>query len=126
MKKIYVLLVSFLLIFSLFTSTFATDDIQTIKDGMKEANGFDPTLTASNDEGIGKAINDIIGLLQIAGTGIALITVTILGAKYMMASPDERANTKNRFLPVLIGSVILFSAVNLVALIADIVQQTLN
>ena len=44
----------------------------------------------------------------------------------MISSPDERANTKNRFLPILIGSIILFSAVNIVALIADIVQDTMN
>ena len=123
MKKVYVLVTVFILIISLWTCVFA-NDTEIVKNGMINSNVIDPTV--NNNDGILKAINDIIGLLQIAGTGIALITVTVLGAKYMISSPDERANTKNRFLPILIGSIILFSAVNIVALIADIVQDTMN
>ena len=72
------------------------------------------------NSGIAKSINDVIGLLQIAGTGIALIVVTILGIKYMLASPSEKADTKKQILPILIGCVLVFGAVTLVSAMTDL------
>ncbi|MCI8621854.1 MAG: hypothetical protein HFJ50_09445 [Clostridia bacterium] len=43
----------------------------------------------------------------------------ILGIKYMMGSLEQRATYKKSMLPLLIGAVLLFSAVNLTAFIAE-------
>ena len=69
--------------------------------------------------GIATTINNIIGLIQLAGTGISLIVVTLLGIKYILASPSEKADVKKQIAPILIGCLLLFGAVNLVAIIAD-------
>lgn len=74
--------------------------------------------------GISGAINNVIGLLQIAGTGIALIMVTILGIKYLIASPSEKADVKKQIMPILIGCILLFGAVNITAAIADMAKAT--
>ena len=78
---------------------------------------------ASADNNIGKIINTVIGLLQVAGTGISIIVVTVLGIKYLLASPSEKADTKKAILPIVIGCVLLFGAVNLMAAISDMATQ---
>lgn len=65
------------------------------------------------------SINTVIGVLQVVGTGIALVVVSIMGIKYMMASPSEKADTKKMIMPIIIGCVLLFGAVNLVAIVAN-------
>ena len=74
---------------------------------------------ATDGNGIKTAINNVIGLIQVAGTGISLVVVTMLGIKYLLASPSEKADVKKQIAPILIGCVLLFGAVNLVAIIAD-------
>ena len=54
-----------------------------------------------------------------AGSGIAIIVVSILGIKYLMTSPSEKAEVKKQAIPVVIGCALLFGAVN----IADIVYK---
>ena len=119
MKKIISVLF-LLLIFSFVTGTgnvFADNGINGIIAGMSNAS----TLTSANaGSGIGQTINNVIGLLQLAGTGISVIVVTMLGIKYLIASPSEKADTKKMIMPILIGCILLFGAVNLVALIADV------
>ena len=66
-----------------------------------------------------KAINKVIGILQVIGTGISLVVVSLLGIKYMLASPADKADTKKAILPIVIGCVLVFGGVNLVALVAD-------
>ena len=65
------------------------------------------------------SINTVIGVLQVVGTGIALVVVSIMGIKYMMASPSEKADTKKMIISIFIGFVLLFGAVNLVAIVAN-------
>jgi outer membrane protease len=56
-------------------------------DKVKEGDG--------GSNGITQALNSILGIVQIAGTGIALITVSITGIRYMLASVDDKAQAKN-------------------------------
>lgn len=116
MKKI----VAFLIICVCFASlvptvVLATDsNIENIisqMDKVKEAN-------PGSNSGIVKVLNIIIRLIQIAGTGISVIVVTILGVKYMLASSSEKADIKKMATPILIGCALLFAASNLVGIIA--------
>ena len=119
MKKIISILI-LIIIASFICGTlnvYAEDaGIEGIISGMSNASKISET---DADTGIGKTINDVIGLLQLAGTGIAVIVTTMLGIKYLIASPSEKADTKKQIMPILIGCILLFGAVNLVALIAD-------
>lgn len=80
-------------------------------------------LGEGNNKGILGAINTIIGLLQYVGSGIALIVITILGIKYILASPAEKADVKKSIMPILIGCVLLFGGVNIAGLIASFTKS---
>lgn len=81
---------------------------------------------ASSDNAFGKILNTMIGLLQVAGTGISIITVSVLGIKYLLASPSEKADTKKAILPIVIGCVLLFGAVNIISAVYDYAQSAFS
>ena len=99
------------------TKALADDKIDTIIADMKDVPVVDEDSTGGN---IGKVINGIIRLIQIAGTGVSVIIVTILGIKYMLASSSEKADIKKMAMPIVVGCVLLFAASNLVAIIAGV------
>ena len=73
-----------------------------------------------SSEELTNTASNVLGLMQMVGTGIALIVITLLGIKYMLASPAEKADVKKQIFPIIIGCILLFGAVNLVALVAGI------
>ncbi len=117
MKKIISMFVV-LLIISLtvgIVNVYAADDgLSTIISGMEGSSDI-----AGQDSNIAGTINNVIGLIQLVGTGISVIVVTMLGIKYLIASPSEKADTKKMIMPILTGCILLFGAVNIVAIIAE-------
>ena len=125
MKKIVNMFLLFILLFSIinifYNISYAADGKITTLVG--EASGAANLIDASGDP-IFEGINKIIGLLQIVGTGISIIVVTMLGIKYIMASPGEKAETKKQIMPIIIGCVLVFGGVNVVAIIARFVTNS--
>lgn len=75
---------------------------------------------------LGPMLNSVIGLIQVAGTGISMIMVTVFGIKYIVAAPNDKADVKKQIAPMVIGAIILFASVNLVALVADTADNVLS
>lgn len=115
MKKT-IMLVSIIFILCLFLGTIK---VNASVDGIINSMNGTSDMTQVNGNKISGTINNVIGLIQVAGTGISVIVVTMLGIKYILASPFEKADVKKQIAPILIGCVLLFGAVNLVAVIAD-------
>lgn len=122
-KKIFLILSIVFMIINIISVNFQESHatLDGIIDGMK-------TVTNASAQDVKKAqdvINTVIGLLQVAGTGIALVVITLLGIKYMMASAGEKGEIKKHIVPIVIGCIILFLAVNIMAIVADF-GETLN
>lgn len=81
---------------------------------------IDPTVSGS---GFGEALRSIIAYLQIASTAIAIIVLTVLGIKYVTASVEAKAEVKKEITPIAIGMLLVFGAVNIVGIAADVVGQ---
>ena len=119
MRKIISVLCLFTMLFSVLVNfSYAADP--------RDMSGLISDMSTANDMSeqgrIGKVINNVIGLLQMAGSGIALIVITILGIKYILASPSEKADVKKSIMPVIIGCILLFGAVNLMAAVANFAE----
>lgn len=91
-------------------------DMDTLIDGMKGVSD----VSGAGESQVRYVMNAVIKIIQIAGSGIALMIVTILGVKYMLASPGEKADYKKTAVPIVIGCVLLFAGVNIAGMIADI------
>lgn len=90
------------------------------------ATGIDPGKINNVYEGdmptkisdIGKTV---MGILQVTGSGIAVIMLVIIGIKYITASANEKAQLKGQLTGFAIGALLLFAGSN----IAGIVIQTI-
>lgn len=118
-KNIVCLLLILLLILTTYVSHAETmDPIEAMK-GMSE-DSVDSSVTTS----IGPVINVAIGLIQMIGTGLSLVMVSILGIKYMMAAPNDKAEVKKQIAPMVVGCVILFTSVSIIQIIANFTAET--
>ncbi len=55
----------------------------------------------------------IVGILQVVGTVIAVLILVVLGIKYMMGSAEEKAEYKKTMMPYLVGALLIFAAVTI-------------
>lgn len=119
-RKIICIILIFIVALSLFSVSMADSlDPKTAMSGMKE-----DASTAEGSETIRPVINAVIGVIQVAGTGISLVMVSILGIKYMLAAPNDKADVKKQIMPMAIGAIILFGSVNIVQIIANFTEKT--
>lgn len=93
-----------------------------------------PEITIDGSTGmnsnLGQRTNNImgtvLGVVQVVAMGVAIIMLTVLGIKYVAASPNEKAEYKKGMTVYIIGAVLLFGAGLLVGLIktwtTDILQ----
>lgn len=64
-------------------------------------------------------VGTILDVVRIVGMGIALIMLTYIGIKFMLASPNERANIKQYSINYVIGAFILIAGVGLLTVVRD-------
>ena len=65
----------------------------------------------------------IINVVAIVGSAAAIVTLIILGVKYMMGSAEEKAEYKKTLLPYIIGAAMVFGASVLVGVIYNFMNQ---
>lgn len=118
--KIYCFLLTFSIILMFSTITFA-ESIESIQKGMGGVARIDKGAGYAGN--IGTGIRTILGIIEVIGTGATIISVTVLGIKYLAAGPNEKVDVKKQMLPFLIGSVLLFSAAKVVDNIYDLAQK---
>ena len=123
-KIIKVIIISMVLVLFLSSSTLAITTDSIFSD--TNLSNINQGVTDSSDSGIFGAINTVIGLLQVAGTGISLIMISTLGIKYILASVEEKAEIKKTAMPILIGAVLLFGAVNIIAVVEEFSNSVIN
>ncbi len=114
-KRIFLSVLLVLMLLICVNSYASTEDLNKIEQNMNTIGQY--PREDVKETNIGKIINSIIGIIQYAGSGIAVITVSILGIKYLLTSPSEKAEIKKMAEPIVIGCVLLFGSVNIAAII---------
>lgn len=64
-----------------------------------------------------------ISIIAIIGSAVAVISLIILGIKYMSGSVEERATYKKTLIPYVIGAILVFGGATL---IAQMIYSTFN
>ena len=114
-KRIFLTILLILMILTCVNSYASIEDLNKIEQNMNTIGKYEREDVKGTN--IGKIINSIIGIIQYAGSGIAVVTVSILGIKYLLTSPSEKAEIKKMAEPIVIGCVLLFGSVNIAAII---------
>lgn len=68
-------------------------------------------------------VGSILNVIQLLGIIISVITLSIIGIKFMLGSVEEKANYKQTMMPWLIGAVMIFSVTTLPSAIYEMVQS---
>lgn len=101
MKKfIAVLIVTILVTFCLSNCIYASS----ITESMRNLWNKDDSSASS----IKKMGGKVLYVTQLVGYAVALITLTILGIRYMYSSTNDKATIKEKLMAYVIGAVILF------------------
>ena len=97
-------------------SVFANDnfsltdhDTEATTTGYTEAKDAVETITGT-----------ILAVLRYAGAGIAMISLVLIGAKYLYASPGEKADYKKNLLVYTVGGIGMFSVGTILKIIRDL------
>lgn len=64
----------------------------------------------------------VLNIVQIVGVAVATIMLTVLGIKYVSASPNEKAEYKKGMTVYVIGAVLLFGASMLIGVIRNFIS----
>lgn len=74
-----------------------------------------------DNSGASKSAQNIIGALitivQVIGTGVAIIMLIVLAIKYISAAPGDKADIKKHAVVYVVGSIILFAATGILQII---------
>lgn len=121
-KNIFTILIIMMMFFSIFNVCYAEgDDISSIIDNMSDL-ATDPGVDSDNK--LVKGVNVVYTIIRVAGTGIALLMVIMLGIKYMITSVEEKAEIKKQAVPIVVGSALIFATSNILGIIAKMVEET--
>lgn len=74
---------------------------------------FGDAIDTSGTEEIEDVGGQILGIIRVVGTIVAVGMLMIIGIKYMMGSADEKAAYRKSLLPYVIGAVLIFAASSL-------------
>lgn len=82
-----------------------------------------PSLTTSDAQTAIDKIKPIIGYISGIGMAVSVITLVVLGIKYMVGSIEERAEYKKSMIPYLIGAFFVFAISTIVTIIMQFTNE---
>lgn len=83
---------------------------------------IEPKPTGTAGEKVTNTAGQILTIVRIVGMAVAVIMLTILGIKYVAASPNEKADYKKGMTVYVVGAVLLFGASALLSVIQKFVE----
>lgn len=73
-----------------------------------------------------KIVGSVLEVVRIAGAGIAIVIILVLGIKYAIASAADRADIKKSATTYVIGALIMFGASGILGIVQTIITESLN
>lgn len=115
MSVLMVLLISLQFMF-LSMNTFVLAD--TLTSPIEDPGAYKPQdLSPNNFDETLKAAGSVLGAIRNIGIIVSVISVMIVGIKYMLGSVEEKAEYKATMIPIVIGIVMLSSIITIIDII---------
>jgi hypothetical protein len=77
----------------------------------------DKTDTSGASTSAQNIIGALISIVQIIGTGVAIIMLIVLAIKYISAAPGDKAEIKKHAVVYVVGAIVLFAATGILGII---------
>ena len=122
---IFIILLLMAILFLIPTKQYAKETTRIrVATGVIDPNNFEPPTLQDSDADViinkGAVIVDVIRVIGIIVTVVSLI---LMGIKYMTGSIEEKADYKKSMIPYLIGVFIFFALTQLLAIVIGIAES---
>ena len=105
----------------IFAADLYVDSEIKLATGVIDPDDFKPSDIDNNEiEPIINQARVIIQVIRIIGVVVAVVTLMVIGIKYMTGSVSEKAEYKKTMIPYLIGAFIFFALSQLIPIIIEI------
>jgi len=89
-------------------------------------NKFEGTGDQSNATNTATTLaGKVINIVQVAGAGIAILMLVILGIKWIGASPEGKAQIMKSSRYYVLGAILIFAAVGLLQIIKNFTEKSI-
>lgn len=119
LKRISIIILSILMILSLFSNTLAAG----AKDFTGEMSG--DGVTEAKDSAV-SILSSVLGVIRTAGAAIAVIILMVIACKYIIASAGDRADIKKYAVNYIIGALVLFGSSGILSIIKVFVDSAVG
>lgn len=114
-KKIIISLILFIILISIGCVNATEIDLEKYKD----------VGEIVDDELFENMGGQTLWIVQAIGYAVSIISLTIIGIKYMLASADEKADLKKRLAPFIFGALLLFASSFIMTIIVQFTQEAI-
>lgn len=123
LKKILIILMCMLLITILINSTIS--EATSIYDKVKTMAGDTSQDSNSAVTSVKDIAGSVITIAKVVCAGVAIIMITVIAMKYMLAAPSEKADIKKHAVVYVVGAVIMFAATAILQIIQNFATSAL-
>ena len=88
--------------------------------------GFEKEADSTIKTPVKDVMGAIIAVMRIVCTGIAIIMIAVLGIKYMIAAPGDRAEIKKSAMQYVVGAFILFGSAGILTILEKAITATIG
>lgn len=117
-KAMLIIVVAMILVASIAPAIQAANTIE-----FGNVNEKSVTDGAKDTSGAASSVNRIIGALltvvQVVGSGVAVIMLIVLAIKYISAAPSDKAEIKKHAVVYVVGAVVLFAAAGIIGIVRN-------
>ncbi len=119
--KYSIIMILIIVIFNIFLVNVSKAELW---DVIEEAGSWKPTSFEEEDTSVLRSKAGVItGAISIIGTVASLITITIIGIKFMLGSVEEKAQYKQTLIPWIIGACMVFAMTLIPNIIFNLVTE---
>lgn len=131
LKIVSILLMVLLVVSMLSTSVFAADETKEVKaSGWSDIDtGMFNNVNADNSGLVSSTTNivgNIITVIQVVGTGVAIIMLIYMAIKYISAAPSEKAEFKKSATAYIVGAIVLFAASGILGIVKNFATSNIK
>lgn len=83
---------------------------------------FNPSTTRTDEVKLKQKAGIILEYINVIGVVISVITLAVIGIKYMLGSVEEKAEYKKSFMPLIIGIILVVAASSIATFIIGIID----
>lgn len=120
-KKILIILISVLLVFMFVQTTVCQAD--SVYNQVKTLAGKETNNSAVAS--VKNMAGAVITVAKVICAGIAIIMITVIAMKYMLAAPSEKADIKKHAVVYVVGAVVMFAATAILQIIQNFAATAL-